>query len=110
MVRVVAVVSGCGQAERARRGRGPSRLSRLEHRQEEAAQHADRQAEAGDEHARLHREGDERQDDGDLLGAGVFAVVLLLIPLAVDSSVLVSVLGGLIGAVAGLVLAVLRPR
>ena len=55
------------------------------------------------------RRGD---DDGeaDLLGAGVIAVVLLLMPLAVDTSILVSVFGAAIGAVCGLGLAAIRPR
>jgi len=51
-------------------------------------------------------------EDGetDLLGAGVFAVVLLLLPVATGTSVLVSVLGALLGGLAGLALAALRPR
>ena len=50
------------------------------------------------------------EDDADMLGVGVLAVVLALIPLAVDSSMLVAGLGLAIGAVCGLVLAVVRPR
>ncbi len=50
------------------------------------------------------------EDDADLLGVAVLAVVLVLIPVAVDSSVLVAGLGVAIGAACGLMLAVLRPR
>jgi membrane associated rhomboid family serine protease len=49
-------------------------------------------------------------DDADLLGAAVFAAVLVLIPLAVDSSMLVAGLGLAIGVLCGLGLAVLKPR
>ena len=51
-----------------------------------------------------------RVDDADMLGTGVLAVVLALIPLAVDSSPLVAGLGLAIGVLCGLLLAVLRPR
>ena len=51
-----------------------------------------------------------RVDDADLLGAGVLAVVLALIPLAVDSSMLVAGLGLAIGVACGLLLALLKPR
>jgi membrane associated rhomboid family serine protease len=51
------------------------------------------------------RAGDE---DDDLLGTGVMAVVLLLIPLATGMSLLAGALGGVIGALAGLPLAVRR--
>ena len=44
-------------------------------------------------------------DEADLLGAAVLGVVLVLIPLAVDSSMLVAGLGLVIGAVCGLLLA-----
>jgi membrane associated rhomboid family serine protease len=50
------------------------------------------------------------EDDADLLGVAVLAVVLVLIPLAVDSSMLVAGLGLVIGALCGLLLAVARPR
>jgi membrane associated rhomboid family serine protease len=50
------------------------------------------------------------EDDADLLGVAVLAVVLALIPLAVDSSMLVAGLGLAIGAVCGLLLAFLKPR
>lgn len=49
-------------------------------------------------------------DEADLLGTGVLALVLLLIPLAVDASMLVAGLGLAIGVVCGLALAVIRPR
>jgi membrane associated rhomboid family serine protease len=49
-------------------------------------------------------------DEADLLGAAVIAVSLALIPLAVDSSMLVAGLGLAIGVLCGLLLAVLRPR
>jgi membrane associated rhomboid family serine protease len=51
-----------------------------------------------------------REDDADLLGVLVLGVVLALIPLAVDSSMLVAGLGLVIGALCGLLLAVARPR
>jgi membrane associated rhomboid family serine protease len=51
-----------------------------------------------------------RVDDADLLGAGVIGVALALIPLAVDSSMLVAGLGLAIGVACGLLLAVLKPR
>jgi membrane associated rhomboid family serine protease len=50
------------------------------------------------------------EDEADMLGTAVLAVVLLLIPLAVDSSMLVAGMGLAIGVVCGLLLAVLRPR
>jgi membrane associated rhomboid family serine protease len=53
------------------------------------------------------RRGDE---EDDLLGATVLGVVLLLMPLATDTSVLAGVVGALIGALAGLPLAALRRR
>jgi membrane associated rhomboid family serine protease len=49
-------------------------------------------------------------DEADMLGVGVLAVVLALIPLAVDSSMLVAGLGLAIGVLCGLLLAVLKPR
>ena len=49
-------------------------------------------------------------DEADLLGAAVLGVVLVLIPLAVDSSMLVAGLGLVIGALCGLVLAAVKPR
>jgi membrane associated rhomboid family serine protease len=49
-------------------------------------------------------------DEADLLGTAVLAVVLVLIPLAVDSSMLVAGLGLVIGAVCGLLLAAVKPR
>ena len=49
-------------------------------------------------------------DEADLLGAAVLGVVLVLIPLAVDSSMLVAGLGLVIGAVCGLLLAAVKPR
>jgi membrane associated rhomboid family serine protease len=55
---------------------------------------------------RRHR----RDDDADLLGVAVLAAVLALIPLAVDSSMLVAGLGLVLGAVCGFVLGVARPR
>jgi membrane associated rhomboid family serine protease len=55
------------------------------------------------------RDGDD-DDEADLLGVGVFALVLLLLPLATGTSVLVSVLGAVLGALAGLALSALRPR
>jgi membrane associated rhomboid family serine protease/DNA-directed RNA polymerase subunit RPC12/RpoP len=54
------------------------------------------------------RRGDD--DEADLLGVGVFALVLLLVPVATGTSVLVSVLGALLGGLAGLALSALRPR
>jgi membrane associated rhomboid family serine protease len=54
------------------------------------------------------RRGEE--DEADLLGAGVIALVLLLIPVATGTSVLVSVLGALIGTLAGFALSALKPR
>jgi membrane associated rhomboid family serine protease len=50
------------------------------------------------------------EDDADLLGVVVLAAVLALIPLAVDSSMLVAGLGLAIGVLCGLLLALLRPR
>ncbi|MEA2178919.1 MAG: hypothetical protein QOG77_2216 [Solirubrobacteraceae bacterium] len=50
------------------------------------------------------------EDDADMLGVAVLAVVLALIPLAVDSSMLVAGLGLVIGAVCGLLLAFVKPR
>jgi ABC-type Co2+ transport system permease subunit len=52
------------------------------------------------------RSGDD--DETDLLGVGVFALVLLLLPVATGTSVLVSVLGALLGGLVGLALAALR--
>jgi membrane associated rhomboid family serine protease len=49
-------------------------------------------------------------DEADLLGTAVIAAVLVLIPLAVDSSMLVAGLGLAIGALCGLALAALKPR
>jgi membrane associated rhomboid family serine protease len=51
-----------------------------------------------------------QEDEADLLGVAVLAVVLALIPLAVGSSMLVAGLGLVIGALCGLLLAVARPR
>jgi membrane associated rhomboid family serine protease len=50
------------------------------------------------------------EDEADLLGVGVLALVLALIPLAVDSSMLVAGLGVAIGVLCGLVLALVKPR
>jgi membrane associated rhomboid family serine protease len=50
------------------------------------------------------------EDDADMLGVAVLAAVLALIPLAVDSSMLVAGLGLAIGVLCGLLLALLRPR
>jgi membrane associated rhomboid family serine protease len=50
------------------------------------------------------------EDDADLLGVAVLAVVLALVPLAVESSMLVAGLGLAIGILCGLLLAMLRPR
>ena len=50
------------------------------------------------------------EDDADMLGVAVLAVVLALIPLAVDSSLLVAGMGLVIGALCGLALATIRPR
>jgi membrane associated rhomboid family serine protease len=53
------------------------------------------------------RRGDDREND--MLGVYVFAVVLLLLPLAdTDVSVIAGVAGGVAGAVAGLILALFR--
>ena len=49
-------------------------------------------------------------DEADLLGTAVMALVLLLMPLATGTSVLVSVLGALIGTLAGFALSALKPR
>jgi len=49
-------------------------------------------------------------DEADLLGAAVLGVVLVLIPLAVDSSMLVAGMGLVIGALCGLLLAAVKPR
>ena len=49
-------------------------------------------------------------DEADLLGTAVLAVVLVLIPLAVDSSMLVAGFGLVIGALCGLLLAAVKPR
>jgi len=51
-----------------------------------------------------------REDDADLLGVAVLAVVLAAVPLAVDSSVLVAGTGLAIGAICGLLLGIARPR
>jgi hypothetical protein len=51
-----------------------------------------------------------RDDDADLLGAAVLGAVLVLVPLAVDSSMLVAGLGLAIGVLCGLLLATLKPR
>ncbi len=48
------------------------------------------------------------EDEADLLGAAVLAVVLVLIPVAVDSSLLVAGFGLAIGVLCGLVLGVLQ--
>jgi membrane associated rhomboid family serine protease len=50
------------------------------------------------------------EDDADLLGAAVLGAVLVLVPLAVDSSMLVAGLGLAIGVLCGLLLATLKPR
>lgn len=49
-------------------------------------------------------------DEADLLGTAVIAAVLVLIPLAVDASMLVAGLGLAIGILCGLALATLKPR
>ena len=54
------------------------------------------------------RRGDD--DEADLLGVAVIAVVLLLIGVATGTSALAGALGAAIGAVLGLVLAAVRPR
>jgi membrane associated rhomboid family serine protease len=57
--------------------------------------------------ARRRRHAD---DDADMIGVGVIAAVIVLIPLAVDASMLVAGLGLAIGVLCGLLLAVLKPR
>ena len=54
------------------------------------------------------RRGDE--DEADLLGTGVIALVLILVPLATGTSVLAGALGGALGSVLGLALAASRAR
>jgi membrane associated rhomboid family serine protease len=49
-------------------------------------------------------------DDADMIGVGVIAAVIALIPLAVDASMLIAGLGLAIGVLCGLLLAVLKPR
>jgi membrane associated rhomboid family serine protease len=49
-------------------------------------------------------------DDADMIGVGVIAAVIALIPLAVDASMLIAGLGLVIGVLCGLLLAVLKPR
>jgi membrane associated rhomboid family serine protease len=53
---------------------------------------------------------EHEDDDADLLGVAVIAAGLLLLPVALGTSVLVSLFGGAFGALAGLGLAALRPR
>jgi len=50
------------------------------------------------------------EDDADMLGVAVLAVVLALIPLAVDASMLVAGLGLAIGVLCGLMLALIKRR
>jgi membrane associated rhomboid family serine protease len=56
----------------------------------------------------LARRGGE-EDDADLLGVLVIAVVLLLVPVLTQGSAIAGVVGAALGAVAGLALAGLRP-
>ena len=49
-------------------------------------------------------------DDADMIGVGVIAAVIALIPLAVEASMLIAGLGLAIGILCGLLLAVLKPR
>jgi membrane associated rhomboid family serine protease len=49
-------------------------------------------------------------DDADMIGVGVIAAVIALIPLAVGESMLIAGLGLAIGVLCGLLLAVLKPR
>jgi membrane associated rhomboid family serine protease len=58
----------------------------------------------------LKRRRSGGDDDADLLGTSVIAAVLLLVPLLSQGSAVAGVIGGAIGALAGLLLAVLRPR
>jgi membrane associated rhomboid family serine protease len=48
-------------------------------------------------------------DDADMIGVGVIAAVLLLVPLISQGSALAGIIGGAIGALVGLVLMGLRP-
>jgi membrane associated rhomboid family serine protease len=58
----------------------------------------------------LGRRAGREDDEADMLGALVFAVVLLAIPALTQGSAVAGVLGGVFGASAGLVLARVRPR
>jgi membrane associated rhomboid family serine protease len=57
----------------------------------------------------LARRRSGADDDADLLGVGVIAVVLLLVPLLSQGSALAGFIGGALGALVGLALAGLRP-
>jgi membrane associated rhomboid family serine protease len=57
----------------------------------------------------LARQGSSDDDDADLLGVLVIAVVLLLVPLLSQGSAIAGVIGAGLGALVGLALAALRP-
>jgi hypothetical protein len=57
----------------------------------------------------LERRRGDGDDDADLLGVGVIAAVLLLVPLLSQGSALAGFVGGGLGALLGLALAGLRP-
>ena len=57
----------------------------------------------------LARRRSDEDDDADLLGTLVIAVVLLLVPVLSQGSALAGVTGGLLGAIVGLGLGSLRP-
>ncbi len=59
--------------------------------------------------ALMERQRAGGDDDNDMLGVAVLAVVLLLVPLMSQGSALAGVIGAAIGALCGLLLASLRP-
>jgi membrane associated rhomboid family serine protease len=58
----------------------------------------------------LARQRGSDDDDADLLGVLVMALVLLLIPAASQGSAIAGAVGGVLGLLSGLVLATVRPR
>lgn len=57
--------------------------------------------------ARRHNDGD---DDADMMGVGVIAAVLILIPVVDQGSAEAAIIGGAAGALIGLVLSAAKPR
>jgi hypothetical protein len=57
----------------------------------------------------LARQRSDEDDDADMLGTLVIAVVLLLVPVLSQGSALAGIIGGVLGALVGLAYASFRP-